>query len=70
MPQELIERRIRRAALLVALGLLVQLATLAWTHPLSFVAFLSIGCPLEAAGVLYFLYALVSHGSSHPPKAL
>lgn len=66
MAQELMERRIRRAGLLIALGLLIQLSTLAWTHPLSFVAFLAGGCPLEAAGVLYYLYALVSHPQ---PKA-
>jgi hypothetical protein len=66
MPEEVIERRIRHAGLLIAIGLLVQLATLSWTHPLSFVAFLTVGCPLEAAGVLYFLYALVSPGHSNP----
>lgn len=62
----MVERRIRRASLLVAVGLLIQLATLGWIHPLSFVAFLSVGCPLEAAGVLYFLYALVSHPHTKP----
>jgi hypothetical protein len=59
-----IEGRIQRSAVFVALGLLVQLITLAWTHPVSFVVFLVIGCPLEAAGVLYFLYALVSPAHS------
>jgi len=66
VPQELVERRSRRAGLLIALGLLIQLATLAWPHPLSFVAFLTVGCPIEAAGVLYFLYALVSPAHSKP----
>ncbi|PYV31401.1 MAG: hypothetical protein DMG22_16995 [Acidobacteria bacterium] len=61
-----IERGIQISAVLIALGLLVQLITLAWTHPLSFVAFLVIGCPLEVAGVLYFLYALVSRSPAQP----
>jgi hypothetical protein len=66
VPHEFVERRIRWAGVLVALGLLIQLATLAWTHPLSFIAFLTVGCPLEGAGVLYFLYTLVSAAQSKP----
>jgi hypothetical protein len=66
MPEDLIERRIRRASLLIAIGLLIQLVTLVWTHPLSFVAFIVVGCPIEAAGILYFLIALVSPAHSKP----
>jgi hypothetical protein len=54
------ERRIRWASLLVGVGLLVQLASLLVTHPLAFVAFLMIGCPLMAAGILLYLFSLVS----------
>jgi len=62
-----IERRIRWSGLIIALGLIVQSLTLFWTHPLSFMAFLLIGCPLVAAGLLLYLYSLVSH--HHPPGA-
>lgn len=55
-----IERRIRWACILVVLGLTVQLLTLLWVHPLSFVAFLLIGCPLVAAGILLYLWSLVA----------
>lgn len=54
-----IEKRIRWAGLLVCLGLAVQLVTLLWIHPLAFVAFLLIGCPLMLAGVVLYLWSLV-----------
>jgi hypothetical protein len=57
----LIERRLRWAGLLIAVGLIVQLLTFIWVHPLAFIAFGVAGCPLVAAGVLLFLYSLVSH---------
>jgi hypothetical protein len=53
------ERRIRWASLLVGAGLLVQLASLLIVHPLAFVAFLIIGCPLTAAGIVLYLFSLV-----------
>jgi len=61
-----IERRIRWSGLIIALGLIIQSGTLFWTHPLSFMAFLLIGCPLVAAGLLLYLYSLVSHHPSGP----
>jgi hypothetical protein len=57
-----IEKRIRWAGFLVCLGLAVQLVTVTQTHPLSFMAFLLIGCPLIFAGVLLYLYSLVATG--------
>jgi len=56
-----IESRIRTSGLLIAGGLFIQILTLCWTHPLAFMSFLLIGCPLVAAGILFFLYSLVSH---------
>jgi hypothetical protein len=56
-----IEKRIRMAALLVCLGLLVLLLTLVRIHPLAFVAFTVIGCPLVLAGIVLFLYSVVFH---------
>jgi hypothetical protein len=55
------ERRIRVASALVCLGLLVLLLTFVRIHPLAFVAFTVIGCPLLVAGILLFLYSVVSH---------
>ena len=66
-----IERRIRWSGQLIVVGLLLQMLTLGWTHPLAFMCFLLIGCPLVAAGMLLYLYSLVSHDaarSSSPPR--
>ena len=52
------ERRIRWASFLVGAGLLVQLGSLLVIHPLAFVAFLVVGCPLMAAGILLYLFSL------------
>ena len=57
----LVETRLRWAGLLIALGLVVQLLTFTWNDPLSFIAFALIGCPLVLAGVLLYLYSIVSH---------
>jgi hypothetical protein len=57
----LVERRLRWAGLLIAVGLVIQSATFLWIHPLAFIAFAVISCPLVASGVLLFLYSLVSH---------
>jgi hypothetical protein len=57
---ETIERPIRWSGLLIVAGLLLQMSTLPLIHPLAFLFFLMVGCPLVAAGVLLFLYSLVS----------
>ena len=62
----LVEKRLRWAGLLIALGLLVQLLTFVRIHPLSFMAFAVIGCPLVLAGAVLYLYSIVSHQSSLP----
>jgi hypothetical protein len=59
-----IEKRIRRAALLICVGLIVQLLCLNRTYPLTFMTFLVVGCPLMLAGVVLFLYSLVAEGES------
>ena len=56
-----IERQIKRGGLLIALGLAVQLLTFVSVHPLAFVVFLLVGCPLVAAGIVLYLYSLVAH---------
>jgi hypothetical protein len=56
----LIERRIRWSGILIVVGLVVQILTLPWTHPLAFMCFLLVGCPLVGAGILVYLYSLAS----------
>ena len=54
------QSRVRAAAALVAIGLLIQLLALRRADPPSFLAFVLVGIPVVAAGVLLFLYSLVS----------
>jgi hypothetical protein len=61
-----IEKQIKRGGVLIALGLVVQLLTLVSVHPLAFVVFLLVGCPLVAAGIVLYLYSLVA---SEPPSS-
>jgi hypothetical protein len=55
-----IERKIRWASLLIGAGLAIQLGTFLIVHPLAFVAFIAVGCPLVAAGILLYLISLAS----------
>lgn len=54
-----VERRIKWASFLIGAGLLVQLASLLVVHPLAFVAFLVVGCPLMLAGIVLYLLSLI-----------
>jgi archaellum biogenesis protein FlaJ (TadC family) len=63
---ERVERQIRLAAILISLGLLVLLLTLLRIHPLAFVSYAVIACPLVLAGIALFLHATVSHEPGAP----
>jgi archaellum biogenesis protein FlaJ (TadC family) len=60
-----LERRLRWAGVLIALGLVVQLLTFIRIHPFVFIAFALIGCPLVLAGMLLYLHLVVSHQPDH-----
>ena len=60
------DRRLRLSGVLVTLGLLIQLASLWWTHPTAFLAFAFLGGPIVIAGVVIFLYSLVSIRADEP----
>ena len=51
-------KRLRISAILIAVGLVVELITLKWDHPLSFIVFMSLGAVLLAVGILFFLISL------------
>jgi hypothetical protein len=54
------DRHVRIAAALVGAGLFVEILVLRGVHPSAFLIFVLAGIPLVAAGVLVFLYSLVS----------
>ncbi|HEV2176168.1 MAG TPA: hypothetical protein VGW33_03050 [Terriglobia bacterium] len=68
MPRPRIERRIRWAGVLIGAGLIVQLITFFFIHPLAFITFLGIGCPLVAAGIVIYLYSLLENTPSPPDE--
>jgi hypothetical protein len=67
IPATAIERRIRLSAALLLLGLLVEAVTLSILHPLSFIAFASVGVALIVAGVVVFLLTLLHAGETGSP---
>ena len=60
------DRRLRVSGGLVTLGLLTQLISLHWSHPTAFLVFAFVGVPLVLAGVVVFLYSLVSVRAPQP----
>lgn len=61
------ERAIKWSGLLVSAGLIVQLLCLVRIHPFSFIAFLGIGCPLVGAGIVLYLFSILTQ--SEKPEA-
>lgn len=57
-------RRLRLAGLLVALGLLIEAATLFWRHPTAFLAFVFLGGLLVAVGAVIYLLSIVTFSSA------
>jgi hypothetical protein len=58
------DRRLRVAGTLIVLGLLIELGSLLWSHPLAFILFIAAGGLLIAVGILVYLHSLVSGGES------
>ena len=61
-----VERRLQISGVLIILGLLVEALCLAWRGPLAFLVFLGLGGLLLFAGIVLFLFSLVStppHGT-------
>jgi hypothetical protein len=61
MTGPVLQGKIRWSGRLIVIGLVVQMLSLLWTHPLAFIFFALVGCPLVGLGILFFLYSLVSH---------
>jgi hypothetical protein len=55
-----VNARLRLSGSLIALGLLVQALSLLWNHPLSFIAFVTLGGLFVAGGIVLYLFTLVN----------
>ena len=60
MSVEALHRRLKLSSILVSAGLLVEVVTLFWSHPLTFVAFIALGGTLVGMGIVLYLYSIVS----------
>jgi hypothetical protein len=54
-----IRRLLQVSSALVIIGLLVEIVSLLWSHPLSFVLFAFVAAGLIGVGILVYLVALV-----------
>ncbi len=60
-----IRRFLQVSSSLIILGLLVEIVSLLWFHPLSFLLFVFVGITLIGLGIVVYLISLVFSGSSH-----
>jgi hypothetical protein len=58
--EQFMSGRLRMAGIFIIAGILAQGLSLVWNHPLSFLAFLGIGGLAVFAGIIIYLFALVS----------
>jgi hypothetical protein len=61
-----LEKRLRLAGILVIVGLVVEGICLLWAGPLAFIFLVAVGGFLCAAGIVVYLYSLVSSGEVTP----
>jgi hypothetical protein len=57
------DRWLRIAGTLIMFGLLIELVSLSWEHPLAFILFMFAGGLAMALGIIAYLYSIVSRGS-------
>ncbi len=59
-PIDGLEKQLRLAGVLLIFGLLVEATCLLWARPLAFILLVGVGGLLCAAGIVAYLYSLVS----------
>lgn len=64
----MLERRLRLAGILVIVGLLIEGICLLWAGPLAFIFLVAVGGFLCLAGIVVYLYSLVSAGEATPQR--
>lgn len=62
-------RRLRLAGFMLGVGLLIEAATLFWSHPTAFLVFLLLGGVLVTAGVLVYLFTIATYPAASPPRS-
>jgi hypothetical protein len=64
-----IQRVLRVSSALVIVGLFLEIASLLWFHPLSFVLFAFVAATLIGLGILVYLVSLVFVATPAPPDS-
>lgn len=64
-----IHARLRLSGMFIILGLIVQALSLLWNHPLSFIAFVTIGGILTAIGIFLYLLTVVNMAGNRQERA-
>ena len=54
--------RLRTSGTLVIVGLIVEILSFFWIHPIAFMTFLVLGCGFLGVGIVLFLWTLVTMG--------
>ncbi len=60
MNEEVLQLRLRVSALLVMIGLVVEMVSLTWRHPTAFIVFALVGGSAMMAGMIMFMWTIVS----------
>ena len=55
-----LQRRLKTAAYLLIAGLIIEVVTLYWTSPMSFIFFIGVSGTLVGLGVIVYLIAIVT----------
>jgi len=55
-----LEHRLRILAVFIVLGLILELISLGWVHPMAFLLFAILGCGCLFIGMAGYLYSIVS----------
>jgi|1185.fasta_scaffold142083_2 hypothetical protein len=55
-----LEHRLRIFAVFIVLGLVLELISLGWVHPVAFLLFAILGCGFLFIGISGYLYSIVS----------
>ena len=63
-----LEKKLRLAGRLLTVGLLVEAVCLLWARPLAFIVLVAVGGFLCAAGIVVYLYSLVSASDATPER--
>ena len=63
-----LEKKLRLAGMLLIVGLLVEAVCLLWARPLAFIVLVAVGGFLCAAGIVVYLYSLVSASDATPER--